>query len=246
MGGLAVEDENCHLHTVAQKNGHRYEIDDTTLPSEEQILDRSKADTVARVITFAQVLWVLIQVIGRLAQRLPISILEITTVAYIFCATITYIAWWNKPLDIPVPHIVRATYPEREWPKRQTEFDAMVRLFISLSTKTGVVLFFILFTVFGGIHVTAWVYPFPTFAESLLWRICAVILTVSPFVLLLSGVALEAMPSSKTFDNIFASGAAVAYALIHLSIICEAFASLRSAPPGIYQQAAWTNFFPHF
>lgn len=128
MGGLAVEDEKGHPNPVAQDDRHKYEIVDATLPSEEQIIDLSKADNIAKVITFIQILWVLIQFIGRLAQRLSISTLEVATVAYIFCATITIILWWKKPLDIAIPHIVHATYQQRthyaEWPWRKTEFHA--------------------------------------------------------------------------------------------------------------------------
>jgi hypothetical protein len=93
------------------------------LPSEEQILDCSKANTVPRVITLAQVPWVLVQVIGRLAHRLPISKLEMVTVAYIFCDAVTFISWWNKPLDIPASRTALATYQCTEWPERRREYD---------------------------------------------------------------------------------------------------------------------------
>jgi hypothetical protein len=72
--------------------------------STRQIRDRSKVDTVGRVVTILQVSWMVLQVVGRLAAGLPLATLEIVTCAYIACALVTYAAWWKKPKDIEVPN----------------------------------------------------------------------------------------------------------------------------------------------
>lgn len=73
------------------------EISDLT---ENDISDRSKADGFIKTLACAQALWLFIQCIGRAAQRLPVSTLELSTLAYVFCATTIYAAWWSKPLDV--------------------------------------------------------------------------------------------------------------------------------------------------
>ena len=245
MGGLAAGDEDGNLHTVAQSSWHEFNIDDATLPSEEQILDRSKADTVTRVITFVQVFWVLIQVVGRLAQRLTISTLEVATVGYIFCAIATYVAWWGKPLDVPAPYIVRATYHQttetRQWPEKIGEIDSyfLDNIYIDSPAFTAV------FAIFGGIHITAWAYPFPTISESWYWRGLAILLTVYPFLWMSFVLIARLQLFGKKGDEAITQFVGVVgslYSVIHIIVLCEAFLSLRLAPPGIYQQVEWTNF----
>lgn len=72
----------------------------------EEIRDRSKGDTLAKVITVCQVLWFLAQVIGRAISKLPVTTMELVTVAYVATSTFTMLFWWNKPLGINLPTVV--------------------------------------------------------------------------------------------------------------------------------------------
>lgn len=55
------------------------------LPSvyKEEIDDKSKANDLAKATVIVQATWMLIQVIGRLAARLPVTLLEVNTVAHV-------------------------------------------------------------------------------------------------------------------------------------------------------------------
>ncbi|KAF9552886.1 hypothetical protein CPC08DRAFT_646337 [Agrocybe pediades] len=66
----------------------------------EEIDDRSKGDAVSKAITILQTTWFIIQCIGRGAQGLAITELEIGTVALCSLNAIIYFFWWHKPLDI--------------------------------------------------------------------------------------------------------------------------------------------------
>lgn len=50
---------------------------------EEEIKDKSKANTMAKALVVLQASWMLIQVIGRLIDRLPVTLLEVNTVAHV-------------------------------------------------------------------------------------------------------------------------------------------------------------------
>lgn len=71
--------------------------------SKEDILDKSKSDNLSKVISVAQALWMLAQIVGRLIAHLPITLLEVNTLAHIMCAMIIYILWWDKPKLINEP-----------------------------------------------------------------------------------------------------------------------------------------------
>ncbi|KAK0667508.1 hypothetical protein QBC41DRAFT_338351 [Cercophora samala] len=73
---------------------------------ESQIRDKSKADWLAKSIVCCQAGWMVIQVIGRAAKHLPISLLEINTCGHVACALVIYLLWWHKPLDILVPTLL--------------------------------------------------------------------------------------------------------------------------------------------
>lgn len=71
--------------------------------SKEDILDKSKSDNLSKVISVAQALWMLAQIVGRLIADLPVTLLEVNTLAHIMCAMIIYILWWDKPKLINEP-----------------------------------------------------------------------------------------------------------------------------------------------
>jgi len=93
-----------------------------------EIQDKSKASNLAKAIVCFQASWFMLQCVSRLAQLLPISLLEVrkllllvvpnipplltraqlNTVAHCICALLIYLLWWEKPLDIDTPLKLRS------------------------------------------------------------------------------------------------------------------------------------------
>ncbi|KAL6354465.1 hypothetical protein LRP88_11802 [Fusarium phalaenopsidis] len=63
----------------------------------ETISSREKTDHLAKALIIIQALWFCVQFIGRLAQALPVSLLELNTFAHALCALFVYVLWWHKP-----------------------------------------------------------------------------------------------------------------------------------------------------
>lgn len=74
--------------------------------SEEDIRDKSKADSLAKVLVCLQAIWFCVQCIVRVAQDQDISFLELNTFAHAVCTLMTYALWWHKPLDIESPSLI--------------------------------------------------------------------------------------------------------------------------------------------
>lgn len=74
--------------------------------SEEEIWDKSKANGLAKSIVCIQAAWFCAQCIARIAQGMPVSLLELNTFAHAVCALLVYILWWSKPLDVQEPTVV--------------------------------------------------------------------------------------------------------------------------------------------
>ena len=67
------------------------------------IMDRSKADGIGKLLICFQAAWMVIQCIGRLANHLPLTLLEINTLGHVLCALSLYTIWYHKPQDMNDP-----------------------------------------------------------------------------------------------------------------------------------------------
>ena len=74
-----------------------------TVPTEEEINDRGKSDWLAKSLVLLQTSWFVMQCIARAIEHLPITHLEIVTLAYAAMNFVIYIFWWNKPLNVNRP-----------------------------------------------------------------------------------------------------------------------------------------------
>ena len=74
---------------------------------EETILDRAESSSLSKAVLIVQVEWFCTNCASRLIQRLPLSLLEVSTAAHGFCTLLTYFVWWSKPTNVATPTIMR-------------------------------------------------------------------------------------------------------------------------------------------
>lgn len=68
--------------------------------TEEEIQDRSKGDFISKGLVVVQSTWFVLQCLARAVKHLPVSELEVMTLAYATLNFVTYAIWWNKPLNV--------------------------------------------------------------------------------------------------------------------------------------------------
>ena len=106
MGGFKLFDENGPVRTLApqelQTLARKGDIDFPDI-TEREIQDRSKGDALSKGLVVIQTGWFILQCIARRIERLPITELELVTLAFAALNFITYALWWNKPLDVQCP-----------------------------------------------------------------------------------------------------------------------------------------------
>lgn len=76
---------------------------------EEDIQDKSKGDMLTKGFAVLQTTWFIVQLVARAIQSLPITELEVATLAFAILNGITYVLWWNKPLDVQRPIFLHHT-----------------------------------------------------------------------------------------------------------------------------------------
>jgi hypothetical protein len=112
MGGFVIDRQDsggsCITLTVEGVK-HLLKNDPDVIPdiSKDSIMDHSKADGVAKALQLVQVSWFCINCACRRAQGLPLSLLEIYTLAHATCMLVVYLIWLKKPLEIREPTIIR-------------------------------------------------------------------------------------------------------------------------------------------
>jgi hypothetical protein len=158
----------------------------------DEIMDKGKSDSFARVIAVCQTLWLVVQMLVRTGRHLEVSQLEIGTTAFAFCAIIIYALNWHKPKNVGVPWTL-CSFTRRMPDEMLQAFPRRLRSesFISKSyryfskdsidsdhTASSEVYGFILTSIaFGAIHFAAVKSQFPSYTERILWCVASAICT---------------------------------------------------------------------
>lgn len=180
----------------------------------EDIEDKSKADWFLKTLAILEVAWLVLNVIVRYATGLPITQLEVATVAFAIMAVFSYLANWWKPKDVSRPtvlqwrgqqgkehsHSIRGhphmqSFMQRlRAPAKAVDHGMYWEVFgqrigndvVWLERKTPLLCYLMAGSslIFGGLHCLAWDFEFPTRVELICWRVASVTSAVLPVVTL--------------------------------------------------------------
>lgn len=84
--------------------------------TKEEIKDRSKGDLVSKTIALFQTTWFAIQCIARAKEHLVVTELELATAAFAVLNILTYVFWWEKPLNVEYAVRVQALTKDDQEP----------------------------------------------------------------------------------------------------------------------------------
>ncbi|KAJ7890845.1 hypothetical protein B0H14DRAFT_3700399 [Mycena olivaceomarginata] len=204
---------------------------------EEDIADKSERDAFSKGVALVQGLWFTIQCLARVTQRLPVTELEVATLAFAVIDVFIWLLWWGKPLNVQRPIPVGPAF-EAEEAEPETQHLGLLTTFFGLlngeysevnpvssasvptfwsmdndgeSVYNPNMLFVIeclVGTVFGTIHWAAWKTDFPSAAEMRMWRSSALLVTAIPGVLGCSLVAYEFAVNDSIAETVFTAIAA--------------------------------------
>ena len=96
------EEDDEPLHPLMASDLSRYS-ESFTMPTEAEIKDKGKSDWLAKSLVLLQTSWFVMQCIARGIKHLPVTHLEIVTLAYAAMNFVIYLFWWNKPLNVNRP-----------------------------------------------------------------------------------------------------------------------------------------------
>ncbi|KAL7925691.1 hypothetical protein ACQKWADRAFT_198059 [Trichoderma austrokoningii] len=247
--------------------------------TEEELIDRAKDDPFIRTISVAQITWSTIQILVRAVKKLSICPLELAVLAFAACAIIIYGLYWDKPKSIGVSTTISLQHQDyHAWaaselgqdddsiinlvlPVGKTSFGAPMHAAdgrassdskkFAIPTAAAMLSAMILF---GGIHIGAWNFTFPSTLELYLWRCASTYSVMHASIALLAAVFIfNAQDGGKhRFPNAIPCWWIVFLFLIvlllytasRLVILVEIFRTLCFLPPDAFV-STWASNLPH-
>lgn len=156
--------------------------------SRDAVIDKSNADALAKVLLCMQAVWMAVQCAGRVAQGLPVTLLEYHVVIQVGYTVAILFFWWRKPKDVnnPIEVLHRSEIPDdafatcvRVIPQSKNFIfeEFVAKLFIGhRNAWLGPVL-----TVPTCLfHLLAWNQHFPSAGEKWIWRVTSIGIWVAP------------------------------------------------------------------
>jgi hypothetical protein len=181
------------------------QVNPKDMPSSRTIRNKSKQDTLIKILTLLQVGSFITRVVARAVDRLPITTLEFSTLAFLPGTICMIVFWWNKPYDIANPTTVIMRDPlyapaqgyysinysgpntiktikiatdDLKYTSTSQDITRIIRKESMIVMSRWSFITALFFIVYGGIHLAAWNFPFATSIERTLWHISSLIMTL--------------------------------------------------------------------
>lgn len=240
--------------------------------TEDEVADRNKGDLLIKILALLQVSWMLIQIIARATQRLSSTPLEIMTMSFSACAFITYVLLLDHPQDVntsiyidasrlPTADDMRMIFERSPNVFHTTRLpcipDFSIHLQSDRPSAVPLFSFSILLgaAIFGGLHLMAWNFIFPTVVERTLWRISSLVTMLGLMFYFIVALIWQTDTLKRRFQGKYKRihfGLFTAFlwlcmlslVLARLFVIVEAFRSLYYLPQDAYF-ATWAANAPY-
>ena len=233
---------------------------------EDHIKGLAKSDTTSKLIACGQGLWLVTQVVSRLRQHQAVTLLEVSTCAYVLCAILSYAVWWKKPQGCVLPLIIPCSdnaitelvlvVPSHDETYNEDAWNGLLwagrRWLIAPDGYTGGWISFLgIFALspilFGAIHVASWNIELPSNTELWMWRVSSIYcLAVGIAVTMMTPLVADDLKSwvEQALSYLLSVLLAV-YVIVRIYMIVEVFLSLRALPRSAFESVQWSSLLPH-
>lgn len=181
----------------------------TVLPTEADVLDRSKSDRFAKSVTLLQVSYFCVSCFVRLGRQLPITLLELGTLGFAACSFVSYAMLFKKPRavnsTVVLPDLKLGTCPSAAHIVRDNGPLVKSGGTAKRRSDTWIPTIF-LSVVLGAIHIAGWNLAFPSQIDRWLWRSCAIASAASPILWMALSLPLLALAHTRFPDSVIMAG----------------------------------------
>ncbi|KAJ6577724.1 hypothetical protein B0H19DRAFT_1062310 [Mycena capillaripes] len=234
----------------------------------------SKGDALSKAVALLQSCWFIIQCVARGMQHLPLTELEVATLAFAGVNIVTWILWFRKPLAVQFPIPIGPPAVQGSHSASREKISSSFNVSASITgaiygsggydpASSGAVpmlwsppmpeyflhsflLEMVVAVIFGVIHCTAWAATFPSAPEKWLWRLSALTITAIPALMGIVQVAVRPSVDWSTVIEGSFFGSLGIYVVSRLLLIVLPFTTLRRIPVEALSDINWSADIPHF
>jgi hypothetical protein len=206
-------------------------------PNNQHIHELSNSDHLSKIVATLQMIWFTTQIIARHVQGKTVSLLEVSTLAYVSMAIFTYLAWIYKPQGITNPVIIEV---DETVDLTEIQDSKIFNRVVAFDGRLHSLLWMVLLGIFSGVHCIAWNYPFGSVLQKWLWRICSILCTAFGMSLHIG----DFLNLDEISEDRVESVGVVGYLVVRTCLIVLVFMSFRAAPASIYETVNWPSYFP--
>jgi hypothetical protein len=264
MGGVRVQRKDDDTDTTDLKNLNEgiysdldvvldhVPLDAKSFPSDADIDERNKSSLLAKVMAMGQLLWFAANVISRLSGGLSVSLAEVETISNVLLSTLAYAAWFSKPYDVTKSMTITLDDDLRERAEhyygsviKESSHEHRWNVVAVLQTEPAIAFVMTLaFLGVAGMHVAAWNYSFPSFAELWIWRSCSLALFAFPLLMIGPLLIVDKVERQEGLLLMVVLLTSL-FVLSRLALMILALIVFRAAPASIYEKVKWTSYLGH-
>lgn len=261
-----------HMSSIALRKALEDGTLSPTLPSTEEIFDKSKGDIFTKGVAVLQIAYYLLTLLVRVGLHLAISQLELGTTGFTIFAILMYSFALSKPKSVYTSIVLRKCDGELSnsskrradpedanfswWsvadpsePPHNDELPLQDSYSNTLFLDVGAAAC----TLIAATILSGWHLSFPTMIDVWLWRIAGLLHVAVPAVFVIrhtTGILLDYTSPDKSLTHrslvaVVSGGSLVVYVLARLIVIVEMFRTLFYLPPSAFV-TTWTAELPHF
>ncbi|KAJ6565564.1 hypothetical protein DFH09DRAFT_1473707, partial [Mycena vulgaris] len=241
----------------------------------DYIMGRGKGDALSKGVALTQGLWFITQCLARVHQHLPVTELEVATLAFAVVNVFIWAIWWKKPLDVEQPIRIGPVEEQPDsglttqhlgWGDRfvgvvtgnysEPDYNPMVSTSVPSfwsaadrwhdGSRRAFSMECFVGSIFGAIHCAAWSADFPSTDEMWMWRVCSLIVAALP--MLLGALAISSVIIDENHHLTLGAIFAAAipgYIVARLFLVILPFTALRALPPSVFTDVNWSVYIPH-
>ncbi|EJD39365.1 hypothetical protein AURDEDRAFT_107336 [Auricularia subglabra TFB-10046 SS5] len=256
MGGILVRTREGQYRLLDAAHEIKDHEDQLRSLTEEAIQDHSKAGALAKLLFCWQLVVFVVNCVARRTQRLPLSLLEVTTLAHALCGMATFAIYWHKPHSVTNAVVIVPKSDNVGWGRD----DKVLRIggiqWILGGTQHSISRAYswalVVAVLYGLPHLLALSTEFPTMAERRCWEAATAIITGAPVAIAGWCTCADLMAwtqsngGRKQFVKYVLYPFYIVYVIASCFILGESFRQLFALPSGAFEVPALICYLPHF
>ncbi|KZV96319.1 hypothetical protein EXIGLDRAFT_765422 [Exidia glandulosa HHB12029] len=245
---IVVFDTDKGIQRISAASHDPFSIPDL---SADDLDDRSKAGTIAKALLVWQFSVFIANCAARWNQSLPLSLLEITTLAHCLCSLVALGLWWYKPHSVGEAAMVGRTRSLPQPPHIDDLFTAAIHKVLPGKDTIDIprtIAIIAIAVLYGLPHLLGFSVNFPTSSEQRCWQLATFTVICSPLIMCLMFRIGSSAGTFGRLDTVILVEVlfVIVYPMSTMFLVGESMRQIFALPEGSFHQPQLTRYLASF